>query len=98
MSRIDVNQSLILEMAAVRPANGRRLGRRLLLWQPRLANAFYSLRHVRRMRDKPFDREIGIEATGFRQGGLRLVHLAFERISGGEHGGRYKWPITGFDW
>ena len=33
---------------------------------------------------QPFDSEFGIEAAGFRQGGLRLFHLAFERIGGGQ--------------
>ena len=33
---------------------------------------------------EPFEGETGINATGFRQGGLRLFHLAFERISRGQ--------------
>ena len=35
---------------------------------------------------QPFDREFGIEAAGFRQGGPRLFLLAFERIDRGEIG------------
>ena len=49
------------------------------------------------MRDKPFDREIGIEAAGFRQGRLGLVHPAVERVGGGEVGVRYEGSKTGFD-
>jgi hypothetical protein len=32
------------------------------------------------MVDHPFDREFGIAAAGFGQGGLRLVHLARMRV------------------
>ena len=52
--------------------------------QPGLAHAFKQGRHIRKTRDHPFDGEFGIEAAGFRQGGLRLVHLACERIGGGQ--------------
>ena len=39
---------------------------------------------------QPLDREVGIEAASFRQGGLRLIHLACERIGGGQIYVRYK--------
>ena len=39
---------------------------------------------IRRMRDHPISRSsLGLKAAGFRQGGARLVHFAFERVSGG---------------
>lgn len=96
-SAVDVKRSLILGDAAVRPANVARLGCRSLLRQPRFAQAFCSLRHGRRIRDKPLYGETGIEAASFRQGGLRLVPLAFERVCGGEHGVRYVSSPTGVE-
>ena len=49
------------------------------------------------MRDKPFHREIGIDAAGFRQGRLGLVHPAVECVGGREVGVRYAVSKTGFD-
>jgi hypothetical protein len=54
------------------------------LRQPRLAQAFEHMRQIRRMRDHPFDGEFGKDTSGFRQCGLRVVHLAFERVGGRE--------------
>src|SRR5271166_1013085 len=33
---------------------------------------------------QPFDAELGIETASFGQSGLRLVHVAFERVRGGQ--------------
>jgi hypothetical protein len=33
---------------------------------------------------QPFDAELGIETASFGQSGLRLVHVAFERVPGGQ--------------
>ena len=46
------------------------------------------------MCDHPFHSELGVEAASFRQGGLRLVHLAFERISGSQICVREEGAIT----
>ena len=55
--------------------------------QPGLAQPFedqghHWRRHPRKS-DHAFDGEIRIQATGFRQGGLRFFYLAFERKSSG---------------
>ncbi len=55
----------------------RGLGLRLL-GQPRLAQAVEQVRDRRAEQGHEFDREFGFEAARFRQGGLRLVHLACE--------------------
>jgi len=49
------------------------------------------------MRNCPFDGETGIDAAGFRQGRLGLLHLAFERVGGGAFGlGREESSVTPF--
>ena len=97
MSRLDVNRSLILGDGSGSPSQCRRLGCRLLFRQPRLANPFQRPRQVRRMRNCPFDGETGIDAAGFRQGRLGLLHLAFERVGGGAFGlGREESSVTPF--
>jgi hypothetical protein len=65
-------------------------GSRSFLSQPRLAQAVEQGWQIRRMVGQPLDREVGIEAASFRQGGLRLIHLACERIGGGQIYVRYK--------
>jgi len=63
------------------PVDGR-FARHSLFWQPRPSDAFEQGRNIRRDRLEPLDRKFGIEAAGFRQGGLRLFHLAYNRVSG----------------
>ena len=53
----------------------RGLGRRVFR-QPCLAQAVEQVRDRRGELGQPFDREFGLEAAGFRQGGFRLVHPA----------------------
>jgi hypothetical protein len=45
----------------------------------------------------PFYGEFGIEAAGFRQSSLCVIHLAFERRSGGQIDARNETAITGVD-
>ena len=91
MASIDVNRSF--PIAAVEVA----FGAAALVKPPRSA-AFTPLAAppcaARRTRGRfgaasqPFDSELGIEAAGFRQGGLRLIHIAFQREGGGESSGK----------
>jgi hypothetical protein len=67
-----------------RPGSRRACGRRSLFGESGLAQALEHRRQIRRMRDHPFNGEIGKDTSGFRQCGFRLVHLAFERVGGGE--------------
>ena len=59
---------------------GSKIAERSFFRQPGLAQAFQPGRYVCSMLSVPFEGEAGINAPGFHQGGLRLVHLAFERI------------------
>jgi len=71
---------------------------RLLLRQPGLAQAFEQRRYdVPHTLSVPFDGETGIKAKGFRHGGPRLIHLAFERIGGGQICVNVEHSITGVD-
>ena len=60
----------------------RRVARPSLLRQPRLPEAVERGRKIRRVFLQPFNRDCGIEAAGFGEGGLRLVYLASMRVRG----------------
>ncbi len=55
-----------------------------LLRQSRLAQGVERGLQNRFAPDQPFDAELGIEAASFREGGLRLIYIAFQRVGGGE--------------
>src|SRR5271170_325086 len=67
-----------------------------LLRQPRLAQSFERDRIRVCARDR-FDGEFRTETTGLRQSGLRVVHLAFERIGGRKLPVRVACAKTGID-
>jgi hypothetical protein len=52
--------------------------------QTRLAQAIKRRLQHRLMLDQPFDRELGVDAASFGQGGLRLIHFTFERTRGSQ--------------
>ena len=82
-----MKRSLILGDGSGSPSQCRRLGCRSFLRKARLAQAFVPGRNVvGDVLSKPFDGEARIDAKGFGDERLRLVHLAQERIGSGEVG------------
>ena len=88
---VDIAERTRMTQSGPRPAE------RSFFRQPRLAQAFVPGRYVQRMLSEPFDGETGIDVARLRQGGLRLVHLAFERISRGQTGVHDVATITGVE-
>ncbi len=62
----------------------RELASRSFFREPCLAQAVEQVRDRRGERGQPFDAgQFGLQAPGFRQGRVRIVHFAGERIGGG---------------